>query len=63
MAYLADNAQELEAVNSFLYALKEDRIFSRYFKNITLLGADTRGFQQKTATHFSISCRASKGGK
>jgi len=63
MAYLADNTRELGQVNDFVSALKGDRIFGRYFKNITLLAADTRAFQQKTATHFSISCRMSKGGK
>jgi len=37
MSYLGDNAKEFEAVNNFLAGLKKNQVFSRYFKEISLV--------------------------
>lgn len=60
ISYLADNIKESESVNSFLRALKANPVFSRYFKEISLVSIDTRMVDQKKVTSFVISCRVSK---
>ena len=59
MVRLKDNTKELGLVNNFVSTLKSNEVFSKNFKEITLVYADTRQDRGETITHFGISCRVS----
>jgi len=60
VAYLKDSAKELDLVNTFFLKLKEDAVFSRYFKLIDLVSMDATVAEGEKATKFQIVCRAQK---
>ena len=61
MAYLDDSNKEFDLVNNFLSRLKDDEAFHEYFKEISIVSLNTEKFmEKKTATNFTISCRANK---
>ena len=55
IADTGDNDQELKLINNFLVVLKDDPVFKKYFKNISLSNI---GHQDKiNGTNFVISCQ------
>jgi len=56
-AYLGNSNAELELVNTFLSHLKENPVFSKYFKEISVVSADYNQSQKINRTNFVISCR------
>jgi len=59
--YLGDSNKEVEAVNTFLYRLKESAVFKKYFSLITIGSIDQAQEAGKTVTTFLISCEGEKG--
>ncbi len=56
--YLENSEKEFETVNIFLEKLKNDTVFSKYFKEISISSIDRRKDQEKhSLTTFTIICR------
>jgi hypothetical protein len=60
MAYLTDSDKEFTLVNKFLSNLKENAVFSKYFKDMVIMSLEHSQFRGVTVTTFVISCRTSK---
>jgi len=58
LAYLADSAKEMDLVNSFIFGLKTNAVFTRNFKEINLVSIDTTKEDSKSVTRFNIICRS-----
>jgi hypothetical protein len=59
-AYLADNEKELSLVNAFLSKLKQDPVFSKYFKDIKILSVEQQARGKIKVTSFSILSKSYK---
>lgn len=59
-AFLGDSDKELELVNVFLSHLKEDPIFTKYFKALNILSINRSQAEAAAITSFTISCRSQK---
>lgn len=59
--YLGDNAQEIETVNKFKSALKDDPSFGKLFQTIEIERVNQQQYEQKTVSSFRIICRTSRG--
>ncbi len=55
MVYQEVRANELELIQNVLTLLKKDPYFSKYFKDISIVSADTSNFKNKTVTVFTIT--------
>jgi hypothetical protein len=60
VAYLKDSAKELDLINTFFRKLKEDTVFSQYFKLIDLVSMDATTTEGEKATKFQIVCQSQK---
>lgn len=60
MAYLTDSDKEFALVNKYLANLKENAVFTKYFRDINISSLDHKQFKKVTVTTFVISCRAAK---
>jgi len=61
MAYLEDSNQELEVVNSFVSNLKNSKVISKAFKEISVTSLDRREMEKVSVTSFFISCKTPEG--
>jgi hypothetical protein len=57
LAYLGDSDKEFEAAGAFLSNLRLDKVFSKYFAEITITSVDRKQFLESSAAVFSIVCR------
>lgn len=57
LVYLGDSDKEFEAAGAFLSNLRSDKIFSKYFTEITIASVDRKQFLDSAAAVFSIVCR------
>ena len=57
LAYLGDSDKEFEAAGAFLSNLRTDKVFSKYFAEITITSVDRKQFLESSAAVFSIVCR------
>lgn len=55
--YLENNEKEFETVSIFLENLKNDQVFTKYFKEIAISSIDRRMDQEKSVTVFTIVCK------
>lgn len=55
IVYHENKGNELELIQNVLVSLKKDPYFSKYFKQIEIVSADTSTFKDKTVTTFTIS--------
>ncbi len=60
MAYLTDSSKEFELVNSFADKLKENAVFSKYFKDIKIVSLDRGKIKDSDVANFAISCQTIK---
>jgi len=63
MSYLGESNDEFQAVNKFFNTLKENSLFSKYFKDISLVSIGHTQFSGSTVTTFLISCKTYIEGK
>lgn len=56
-SFLEDSEAELKAINDFLVALQSNDVFSKAFKNISLLGARQGEVKNIKVTLFEIECK------
>jgi len=64
LSYLGDNDKEFQAVNSFLKSLNASSVFTKYFKNISIVSIDRKEFAREQVTQFVILCKtAVKAGR
>jgi hypothetical protein len=59
-AYLQDSNKEVEAVNSFLMRLKENKQFSGIFKDISITSVNQSQVKNAAATNFIIVCKGAR---
>jgi Tfp pilus assembly PilM family ATPase len=57
--YLEDSDKEFESVNSFLTNLKNDPVFSRYFRKMTISSIDRKQVGNASVAVFNIVCSSS----
>ncbi|MCK9603934.1 MAG: pilus assembly protein PilM [Candidatus Omnitrophica bacterium] len=60
MAYLTDSDKEFALVNKFLAGLKENAVFSAYFKEMNIASLERRPFRKVSVTVFTITCHSVK---
>jgi Tfp pilus assembly protein PilN len=61
VAYAGDDDKELKLINTFLSGLKENSVFAKNFKEISIVSIERGRVGKTTATIFSIICRQEKG--
>ncbi len=61
--YLGDSVKESEQVNLFLSVLKDNPIFTKYFKEISIESSGHKQIGKISVTNFIISCQDYKKGK
>jgi hypothetical protein len=59
-SYLQDSNKELEAVNSFMTRLKENKQFSGVFKDISITSVNQSQVKNAAATSFIIVCKGAR---
>lgn len=57
VVYLGDSDKELKLVNFLATALKEDKVFNKFFGNISVFNIEHTQTDKLTATNFTIICK------
>lgn len=57
VVYLGDSDKELKLVNFLASALKDDKVFNRFFRDISVLSIEHAQAEKVTATKFTIICK------
>lgn len=57
VVYLGDSDKELKLVNFLATALKEDKVFNKFFRNISVFNIEHTQADKVTATNFTIICK------
>lgn len=63
IVYSGNSDKESGVLNAFVARLKDDSVFSKYFKEISLSSKERKEINKASVTAFTISCQDSKKGK